>query len=79
MTSQPGKQAIARLILSKISRIKVNQTMNVEQLIEYNMRNIFLKRSYTKYGEETIPEPFIKNQNWACLWIISLIKFVFIV
>ena len=63
MTSQPGKQTIARLILSNISRIKVNQTMNFEQLIEYNMRNILLKKSYTKNGEETISEPFLKNQN----------------
>ena len=28
------------------------------QLIEYNMRNIFLEKSYTKYGGETSPRPF---------------------
>ena len=27
-----------------------NQTMEFGQLIEYNMRNIFLEKSYTKYG-----------------------------
>ena len=32
--------------------------MNFGQLIEYNMRNIFVEKSYTKYGEETIPRPF---------------------
>ena len=26
--------------------------------IEYNMRNIFLGKSYTKYDEETSPRPF---------------------
>ena len=39
-----------------------NQTMKFGQLIEYNMRNIFLEKSYTKYGGETIPDPFLKNQ-----------------
>ena len=27
-------------------------------LIEYNMRNIFLGNSFTKYGAENIPRPF---------------------
>ena len=27
------------------------------------MRNIFLEKSCTKYGEETIPGPLSKNQN----------------
>ena len=98
--------------------------MKVGQLIEYNMRNILLEKSYTKYGGGTIPrhcvqsvqirsffwsvfsctwtkyryllrkspysvwiqeitdqtilriwtlftqwDPFLKNQNWAYLWI----------
>ena len=38
-----------------------NQTMNFNQLIEYNMRNIFLKKSSTKFGEETSPRPFSEN------------------
>ena len=29
--------------------------MKFGQLIESNMRNIFLEKSYTKYGEETSP------------------------
>ena len=28
------------------------------QLIEYDMRNIFLEISYTKYGGEASPRPF---------------------
>ena len=39
MTSQPGKQTIAILILPNISRNKGNQTMKFGQLVEYNMRN----------------------------------------
>ena len=27
------------------------------QLIEYNMKNIFLEKLYTKYGGETSPRP----------------------
>ena len=39
--------------------------MKFEQLVKYNMKNIFLQKSYTKCGEETIfPDPpFSKNQN----------------
>ena len=29
-------------------------------LIEYDMRNIFLEKPYTKYSGETIPRPFFK-------------------
>ena len=32
--------------------------MKFGQLIEYNMRTIFLEKSYTKYGGETSPRPF---------------------
>ena len=35
-------------ILPNISRSKVIQTMKFGQLIECNMRNIFLEKSYTK-------------------------------
>ena len=55
MTSKPGKQTIAIYVLSNVSRSKGNQTMKCGQLIEYNMRNIFLEKSFTKYGGETIP------------------------
>ena len=32
--------------------------MKFGQLIEYNMKNIFLEKSYTKCGGETSPRPF---------------------
>ena len=32
--------------------------MKVGQLIEYNMRDIFLGKSYTKCDEKTSPRPF---------------------
>ena len=48
MTSQPKKQRIATKILPNISRIKSNQTIKFGQLIEYNMRNIFLEIPFTK-------------------------------
>ena len=39
-------------------------TMKFVQLIEYNMRNIFPEKSYTKCGGEDSPRPFYqKNQN----------------
>ena len=55
MTSKTGKETIAIHILLNISRSKGNQTRKLSQLIEFNMRNIFLEKSYTKCGGETIP------------------------
>ena len=34
--------------------------MKFGQLIEYNMRNIFVEKSYTKCAGETIPRPLSK-------------------
>ena len=36
--------------------------MKFGQLIECNMRNIFLGKSYTKYSGETSPRPF--SEKW---------------
>ena len=58
MTSQPGKQTIAIHILPNISKSKGNQTIKFGQLMEYNMTNTFLEKSYTKCGEETVPRSF---------------------
>ena len=66
MTSQPEKQAIAMNILPNISRGKGNHTMKFDQLIEYKMRNIFLEKSHTKWGKETIPRPFSKKSIEIC-------------
>ena len=54
ITSQPSKQTITIRILTNISRCKSNQAMKFGQLIEYNMRNIFLEKLYSKCGGETI-------------------------
>ena len=63
MTSQPGWQTIAIHIFTNISRSKGNQVMKLGQLKEYNMRNVFLKKSYTKCGGETIPRRFSKKSK----------------
>ena len=46
-----------------ISRSRVYQTIRFGLLIEYNMRNIFLEKSYIKYGQETIPRQFSKKSK----------------
>ena len=61
MASQPGQQTIVIRILSNISRNRGNQTIEFYQLIEYNVINIILEKSYTKCGGETSPRPFSKK------------------
>ena len=63
MTSQPGQQTIAIHILHNISRSNDNQIMKFGQLIEYNMRNISVEKSYTKCAGETIPRPLSKKSK----------------
>ena len=46
--------------------------MKFGQLIKYNKKKNFIEESYRKCGGDTIPDPFLKNQNWAYLWISSL-------
>ena len=53
MTSQLGQQTILIHILPNIWRSKDNQTMKFSQLIERNMTNISLEKSYSKCGGET--------------------------
>ena len=53
--SQPGEQTIVVHILRNIVRSKDNKTMKLTQLIGYNMRNIFLEKSYKKYGGKASP------------------------
>ena len=50
MTSQPGLQTIVIHILPNISRSQSNQTVICGQLIECNMRNIFLEKSFIDCG-----------------------------
>ena len=63
MASQAGYQTIATHILPNISRSKSNQAMKFGQLIEHNMRNIFVEKSYKKCAGETIPRPLSKKSK----------------
>ena len=55
VTSQPGYETITMHILPNVSRNKGNQAIEFGELIEYNMRNIFVEKSYTRCAGETIP------------------------
>ena len=59
MTSQPGLQTVAIHILPNISQSKDNQTMKSGQLIEYNKRDIFVKKLCGNWGRETSCRPLI--------------------
>ena len=48
------------------------KAMKFGQLIEYNMRNIFVEKSYTKCAGETIPRPLSKKSKLRYLWINSV-------
>ena len=52
-------------VLPNISRSKGNQTMKYGQLIECDMKSIFLEKSYTKYGGETSPRPFSEKLKFT--------------
>ena len=57
------KEIITIHILPNIVRSKGNQTIKLGQLIEHNMRNIFLKMSYTKCGGGFSPRPISKKSK----------------
>ena len=44
--------------IAQYPKSKGNQTIKFGQLIEYNIRNMFLEKSYKKCGGETSPRPF---------------------
>ena len=50
--------------------------MKFGQLIEYNMRNIFLEKSYTKCGGETSPRLFSKKSKLS-ISLDQLSKFLY--
>ena len=82
MISQPGKQTIAIHMLPYIQRNKDNQTIKFGQLIEYNMRNIFLEKSYTKCGGETSSKTFfykIRIEHTSGSVVSSFTQLIFIV
>ena len=69
MMSQAGTQTITLYLLPDISESKDNQTMEFGQLIEHNVRNIFLRKSCRKWGGETSSRPiydFLKSFIWIC-------------
>ena len=37
--------------------------MKFGQILEYNMRNIFLEKSYTKFGREATPRTFSRKSK----------------
>ena len=37
--------------------------MKFGQLIEFNAKNIFIGKSYTKYARETVPRPLSKKSK----------------
>ena len=45
-------------MLPNSSTSKGNQTMKFGQLVDYNTRNNFPEKSYSKCGGETSPRPF---------------------
>ena len=52
-------------MMPNISRIKGNQTMKFGQLIEYNLRNIFLEKLSKKCGGKATPRPFSGKLKWS--------------
>ena len=77
MSSQLEKQTIAIHILPHISGRKWSQTMTFGQIIRYNMRNIFLVKSYTQWGRKTITRHFSKKSKLSLS--PDFMQFVFIV
>ena len=58
--SQPEKQTIAihQYIYCTVFKSKSNQIMRFDQLIEHDMRNVFIEKLYSKCGGKTIIRPF---------------------
>ena len=50
-------------MLPNIARSNGNQRMKFGQIIEYNVRSIFLEKLCTEYGGETIFRPFSKKSK----------------
>ena len=63
MTSQISQKTIRIHILPNLSRSNGIQTKKFGQLLKYNMRDIFLEKSYTKYGWKRSPRRFSKKKK----------------
>ena len=46
--------------------------MKFGQLIEYNRKIVLLENHIQNVVEKLFPDPLLKNQNWAYIWINSL-------
>ena len=85
MTSSIGTQITEIHELSNIWKIKGNMTMKFGQLIEQNMRNIFLVQSYTKCVLETNSRSFFKRSKLSTsqdqqseIWSSLLLLYVWV-
>ena len=79
MTSQSWEQTISMYTLPNTLRNKNNGTMTFGQLVEYNMGNVFLEKSYKKC-RGTIPRSFpeksklsvsLDQQRKVCFYCMS--------
>ena len=61
MLTLTGQPMIAIHLLPKITRGKGSQTTKFGQLTEYNVRNIFPEKSYSKCDKEASPRSFCKK------------------
>ena len=59
-----GNKQLQSTCWPNVLRNKGNQTMKFGQLID-NMINIFLEKSYTKCGGETIPKTFTEKSKFS--------------
>ena len=59
MTSQPGLQAIAKLILPNISQSKGNQTMKISRLKNITGEIIFFKIYVENEARRLVPNLFL--------------------
>ena len=57
MMQQPCEQTVVIHILANISRSKGSQTMKLGYLIDYNLKNIFIKKLNTKYCRKISARP----------------------
>ena len=62
MTSQPGLQTIAILLLPNISQSKGNHTMNFGQLTEYN-KIFFFKNHAENKAKRLVPDLFLSFEK----------------
>ena len=60
-------------ILYNISRSKDNQTIKFGQLLEYNMRNISVEKSYTTCVGETIVRLFYEKDEYISGSIANIV------